>query len=91
MARIEGVRGHILSCAGRRSVDNYVASLTRDDAYRPATTTSCKSVGDATLACGGGSFLRWVRGPFRIGVCRSRDFHRSSLTRRADEDEGAGL
>lgn len=85
MARIEGVRDRILSCAGPRSVDNYVASETGEGAYRPAATASCERVGDATLACGGGSFLRRVRGPFRLGVCRSRDFHRSSLTRRADK------
>lgn len=84
MARIEGVQDRILSCAGPRSVDNYVASETGEGAYRPAATASCEGVGDATLARGGGSFLRRVRGPFRLGVCRSRDFHRSSLTRRAD-------
>lgn len=84
MARIEGVQDRILSCAGPRSVDNYVASETGEGAYRPAATASREGVGDATLARGGGSFLRRVRGPFRLGVCRSRDFHRSSLTRRAD-------
>lgn len=61
---------------------HYVASQIRDDAYRPTTTAGCQSVGDTTLAGGGGggAFLRRVRGPFRLGVCRSRDFHRSSLT-----------
>jgi hypothetical protein len=92
MARIEGVRGRILSCAGLWSVKDYVARPTRENAYRPTATTSCQRVGYATPAGGGGSpFPGWVRGPFRLCVCRSRDFHRSSLTRRAEDDEGAGF
>jgi hypothetical protein len=92
MARIEGVQGRILSCAGRWSVEDYVAWPMRENAYRPTATTSCQGVGDATPARGGGGpFLGWVRGPFRLCVCRSRDFHRSSLTRRAEKDERAGV
>ena len=48
----------------------------RGGAYRAAATAGRQRVCDAALAVG--AFLWGVRGPFRLCLRRSRDFHRSS-------------